>query len=322
MPKNEDQNKMPTKKRFLAIAGGLALISGVMGFFGIPGLFPSLVNLTAIELSDVQYCDTGIDTSCKDILIDEPPNHWLIKADRLTFSENVTLLPNTVILANEIDLGGNTIIGKERLIVYAREARNGTISVTLNVDPSQNKESIHGIDGTSGGELIGSIAKFPSSLTLDLTGRPGSDGRRGKNGKNGKNGECGAFSYEGNRPGGNGKAGGNAGSGGDGGSINLWFAIGPVTGQQIPVTGGSPGNPGAGGQGGKGGDGCTGLGGTQERDSDGLEGANGMKGTAGTDGKNNLVERNLSQLYKFSSNINESPKEDFESYRRLAQYLK
>ena len=176
---------------------------------------------------------------------------------------------------------GNVVTGYERIVFFPREARNGTLSVMQKPVAQKDDSSIHGFDGNSGGEIVGSVAKFPSSLMVDLSGRSGGNGTSGDNGNDGRNGKCGAFSYKGNRPDGNGSAGRNAGNGGDGGSIDLWYAIGPVTPSQVPVTGGNPGVPGAGGQGGRGGDGCVGPGGSQGRDKDGLNGGDGKSGVNG-----------------------------------------
>lgn len=201
---------------------GIGLVSGVMSFFGIPGVFPALIQTTAIDLSDVSFCDSLRNSACKGILLSEPPEETIIVADKVTFSTNMTLNPDTIILANEINLGGNEVTGTNRLVIFAREAGNGQLRVNLDPDDTKQSGELDGLNGISAGELIGVIGEFAPSLTIDMTGSPGRNGLSGKNGGNGKDGKCGGFgSYEGNRPGKDGQRGGNGGDGGNGGSIDV-----------------------------------------------------------------------------------------------------
>lgn len=310
-----------TRKTVIGWAAGIGLVSGVMGFLGIPGLFPAIFYATKIDITEISFCDPISNQACKDLLIGKTPEKSIIIANRLTFSDNVTLNKNSVILANEIDLGGNTVIGMDRLVLFTREARNGQFRVIRYADQVKGRAQIDGADGAPAGELIGIIGQFASSLRIEMAGLPGGNGLSGNNGPNGRNGRCDAFKYKGNRPGGNGQAGGNAGNGGNGGSIDIWYGLGPVSSSQVPVDGGQAGSPGVGGQGGKGGDGCVGPGGSQDRDSDGFNGPDGNSGIAGRAGKNNLVQIEMRELNEFAKILRQTSPNSFEGFRSSFQNL-
>lgn len=287
-----------------------------MAFFGLPGLIPAISDWMKPELDDVVFCPVNDSERCGDVLLQQTPSDEVMTANRLTLGANLDLAAGTVIIANEIDLGGRTLRAHDRLIVIAREARNGTMQVT-SLPPKRDRNERDGADGISGGTMMAVFGAVASTLQFNLSGSDGLDGLVGEPSSDGRDGRCDGFGrYRGAHAGGDGSGGGNGGHGGDGGSIDLWFGVGPVTNGQISVSAGRMGRGGDGGRPGRGGAGCTGLGGSQENENDGHPGGAGSNGRSGNAGVSNVMGANLPALIRFSRGIAKSPPTDFEEARR------
>jgi len=246
------------KKKTVAIFSGLALASGVMAFIGIPGLYQIYMNTTAVNLEDISVCGSA---ECSTLELNTDNLDSFIRADEVTLSSDIELKPKTVIFANSIDLGGNTLIGNDELIVISQEILNGKIKVRRSVADSPEP-----LSGSSGGLLYISSGKLHQSAILDVSGDDGVDGVNGRNGAAGRRGRCDGFGkWRRAKSGGNGTPGGAGGDGGDAGEIFLVVSDALPLQSQINVAEGMGGNGGSGGQGGAGGRGCSGLGGSQSK---------------------------------------------------------
>ena len=107
----------------------IGVIATLMAFFGVPGVIPLASLLVRPELEDIRFCDTKGGEERPNIPISEKPNRSLIIANRIDFKNSVQLQPNTVICANEINLGGHQIFGETDLVIFSRLVENGTITV-------------------------------------------------------------------------------------------------------------------------------------------------------------------------------------------------
>ncbi len=307
-----------TKQRVGTILGGLVFLSGLMAFFGIPGVIPAVSEFLKPKLEDVVYCNVGDQERCGDVHLDDVPKTTVLTANRLTLGDDIRLPAGTVIIANEIELGGRVLNADSHLALFAREIRNGRIRVSMS--PSTRPIGpIDGGDGANGGVVLAAFGTFASTLRFELGGGDGASGGQGPAGTDGRDGNCGGFgAYRGAHAGGDGGNGGSGGNAGDGGTIDLLFGEGLVSGDQLIVAAGSPGGGGAGGRQGRGGTGCTGLGGSQENKSDGRPGATGKQGSTGAIGTKNVVGPDLAAVIRLSAVIVDTPPANFEDARQIA----
>lgn len=303
-------------KRIGSILGGLVFVSGLMAFFGIPGVIPAFMDWFRPELQDVVFCPPRDTSRCSDILLNSVPSEKILTANRLTLGADLALPAGMVIIANEIDLGGRILRAEDRLILIAREARNGVVRVSSPPQPRE-RGAKDGADGDHGGTLLAALGSLASTLRFDLSGADGANGRSGNGGERGRDGKCGAGDYRGAHPGRDGENGGNGGNGGAGGTLDLWVALGLTTSDQVQVTPGKAGTGGAGGSGGTGGAGCTGLGGSQPSEPNGQTGSAGAQGKEGRPGISNIIGSNLPAMIRFSKRIVKSPPVDFEGASQI-----
>lgn len=290
---------LPKKGAWMALFGAVAT---VMAILGIPGLLPLIERILEPELADVVFCEAE-GAGCSDMLLDEDPAGNLITANRLTLARDMAVPPGTVIVANEIDLGGRTLTASSDIAIFAREARNGTVRVIDFTDELAGDGHSEQLAGLPGGRFTGVFGAARSSLVVDASGEAGTTGKAGSRGGDGQDGECGPFDFEGNDPGEDGEAGSDGGRGGDAGSIRLVAKQTSADPTVYRTLGGVGGAGGQGGAGGRGGDGCVGLGGTQERDVDGRSGQAGSKGDPGLSGARSISSVSLRQLIRFSRKV-------------------
>ncbi len=303
-----------TKKRIVALLGGLVFLSGLMTFFGIPGVIPAISGLLKPKLEDVVFCRVKDQDRCGDVLLSKAPSAAVVTANRLTLGDDITLPTGTVIIANEIDLGGRVLRADSPLAIFAREIRNGQVRVTT-PPPSRSIGPKDGGDGVNGGVVLSAFGTVSSTIRFELGGGDGTPGSQGPAGADGRDGRCGAGSYRGAHTGGDGGNGGAGGNAGSGGAIDLLFGVGLVSRDQLATAAGSPGAGGAGGSQGRGGGGCTGLGGSQENENDGRPGATGAQGSAGSSGTSNVIGPNLAAAIRLSAAIIEAPPKSFDDAR-------
>ena len=323
------------------IASALAIIgviATIMAFFGIPGVIPLVTSLFRPDLEDIRFCDAKGGKECPDILITEKPDRSLIIANRIDFTKSVQLQPNTVILANEINLGGHQIFGEAGLVIFSRVVENGRITVKRKdrAEGATNSQNVR--HGASGGDLYAVIGKIPNSVVFDVSGDDGKAGSNGEPGKDGRNADCinprekcinaedfdvmecineffkEVEELESPKRGGKGQKGGDGGDGGDGGLIQIRFATGAISQQNALISGGEGGDGGQGGPGGRGGYGC------QLAMPDAPIGPDGVDGSHGDNGKrgaSELTELYLKDMVKFSRRTRNKPKNEL--YYEIAQ---
>lgn len=309
---------MLMKQRAGAVLGGLVGLAGLMGFFGIPGVIPAVSELLKPTIEDVVYCNVRDQQRCSDVELRNTPSVAVLTANRLTLGDDITLPAGTVIIANEIDLGGRVLRAESPLGLFAREIRNGRVRVTT-PPLTRSIGPIDGSDGANGGVVLSAFGTVASTLRFELGGGDGTTGGQGPAGADGRNGRCDGFGrYRGAHAGGDGGNGGSGGNAGNGGTIDLLFGMGLVSGDQLITTAGSPGAGGSGGRQGRGGRGCTGLGGSQANANDGRLGATGAQGSAGSIGTSNVVGPNLAQVISLSASIVDTPPKNFEDARKVA----
>jgi hypothetical protein len=265
----------------------------------------------------------------------------LFIANRLYLPDNVRLTGDTVILANEVRFGGNSVNIKgphaiHFFVVNAMETANGGGPVLIDTSGRGRREveAKAGKQKTSS-RLIGktnesySFSEESSHSIQDESGQPGADGANGQNGisgshgsngSNGRNGTCHGGLNGGNGSNGvNGTWGSNAGdglaggNGENGGSITL-----NVTDMNAIYTvisrggnGGNGGNGGIGGNGGNGGNGgkgascdCSSLG-VGGNGGGGGDGGYGGDGGDGGNGGNGGEGGQISINYPHGFNLNQ-----------------
>jgi hypothetical protein len=309
---------MMTKQHVGAALGALVFLAGLMGFFGIPGVIPAVSELLRPKLADVVYCNVRDQERCGDVLLNNASSAAVLTANRLTLGDDITLPAGTVIIANEIDLGGRVLRADSPLALFAREIRNGRIRVTT-PPTTRSIGPIDGGDGVNGGVVLSAFGTVASTIRFELGGGDGTPGGPGTAGADGRDGRCDGFGrYRGAHAGGDGGNGGSGGNAGNGGTIDLLFGMGLVSGDQLITAAGSPGAGGTGGRQGQGGGGCTGLGGSQENENDGRPGATGAQGNAGSVGTSNVLGPNLAQVIRLLATIVDTPPANFEDARRIA----
>ena len=277
------------KKKTIALLSGIALAGGVMGFFGIPNITQLFQNINSVTLNKIIVCPKD---RCKNYALDESNIKNVIFADSLILNTSTQLPPASIIIANDIDLLGNTLRGSGELFIITKEIRNGNIAIAEDTEGNSD-----GLNGNNGGKLYISSGNIQSSLLIDVSGTSGLNGSAGTNGSSGRRGRCDGFGkWRRAKAGANGGPGVKGGNGGSGGEVYLLLANAAPNLSQIDVAGGLPGIGGKGGKGGNGGRGCSGLGGTQTNASQGRNGPSGEQGASGNDGKVNTQKVELKTL--------------------------
>lgn len=280
------------KKRTLTILSGIALTSGVMAFFGIPGLLQIYKGATQVSLDDISVCN---ESPCNDIMLSQSNLKPIVFANNLTLSGDINVKKDAVIVANSLNLSGYTLSGEDQLIILSREIKNGTVKVIQSTTDTDTQ-----LNGLSGGLLYISAAKLHSDIILDISGTHGADGKDGRTGVSGRRGRCDGFGkWRAAKRGGKGEKGGDAGNGGNGGEIFLITSIDLPTLLRTDITGGHSGSPGNGGEGGAGGRGCVGLGGSQQNASRGSRGDDGDTGENGREGRISTTQLDLKSIKSF-----------------------
>ena len=235
-----------------------------------------------------------------------------VLAQKIILSEGTaTLAPETILIADVIELGPKASLRGSKAFVIARKVTGGRFDFS----GSPGQES--GAMGSPGGE-IHIITNSALGSSIDVSGGSGSDGEFGQRGQDGRDGRCDGFGrYRGADRGGNGEAGSRGGDGGHAGiAVLLTATTGPIS---ITATGGSGGLGGAGGAPGQGGRGCVGLGGSQSNAPSGTPGVNGESGNRGRDSVIMCRVLPSAELRRSANTIAQSPERITHEVTRLSQ---
>lgn len=296
------------KKKFIGAAG---LIATIMAILGVRGLIPILSDAWETQVDDVTFCFAD---DCPDISIsqqfldDYPPGDIVIQGDKVTLSEPLFFPGRLLIVANEVELNGETHNGVDSVVILTRKLSSGRIFV-------------NGKASAPGGTITVVAAELGRVVEFQAKGGNGPPGVKGAAGLDGADGRCEGFgAWKPAQPGGGGGTGGRGGDAGTGGSILIITnesSDHQIANGAIDVAAGAPGDGGEGGRAGRGGRGCVGLGGSQTNALSGEAGMSGKNGKVAAEGSRDILAVNLADLRGLGQSVSARNDLSFHSVSEL-----